>query len=334
MDTPTASQSGRYSRRHLLVAATAGSTLGFAGCIGDRSQADDNPTNITDEFVFAATVQDDPDEVAQDYDPLANWIEDQTGVPTRIDPVHGDSAAINALANGHAHAAYLSGGPSWVGWQTYGLEPLAVEVDKAGNTFYTAAAWIRAESSIETVVDLEGEDSCHTGDMTGAGMLIPMAHLAHEGLVTFDDDDDITAIRDAVDKFFGDPLIGGGYVGALQCLSQGHGDVAFVRKSTPEDYCGNDADESWCLDMDDYELLEEFAHVPSHPVMASPELTDEEFELLQVALLDLNDDPAGKEILTDVLNAEQLTTATSRDHLGDYGELIEILPGIEDHLVE
>lgn len=334
MDTTTGPQSVRYSRRRLLLAATAGSSLGFAGCIGDLTQGDDNPSDIADEFVFAATVQDDPDEVAQDYRPLADWIERQTDIPTRVDALQGDSAAISALATGQAHAAYLSGGPAWVGWQTYELEPLAVEVDDEGNTFYTAAAWVRAESDIQTVADLEGIHSCHTGDMTGAGMLIPMAHLAHEGLVTFEDSDDITAIRDAVDEFFGDPLIGGGYVGALQCLSQGHGDVAFIRKSTPEDYCSGDDPESWCLEMDEYQLLEEFAKVPSHPMMASPETTEAEFELLQDALLALNEDSEGREILNTVLNTPALTTTTSEDHLGAYGELIEILPGIEDHLVE
>ena len=340
MNANAGSQTNRLSRRRVLATATGASALGLAGCLGNTTEEpddeDDNPDNadVADEFVFAATVQDDPDDVTRDYAPLTDWIENQTGVSTRIDPVQGDSAAISALATGQAHAAYLSGGPSWVGWQTYGLEPLAVEADEEGNTYYTAAAWVRADSGIETVANLEGVDSCHTGDLTGAGMLIPMAHLAHEGLVTFEEDDDITAIRDAVEEFFGDPIVGGGYVGALQCLSQGHGDVGFMRKSTPEDYCGGDDAESWCLNMNEYELLEEFANVPSHPIMASPEATDAEFELLQDALLALNDDPEGQEILVDVLNTPQLITATSEEHLGDYGELIAILPGIEDHLVE
>ncbi|WP_175529314.1 phosphate/phosphite/phosphonate ABC transporter substrate-binding protein [Natronorubrum texcoconense] len=289
---------------------------------------------MADEFVFAATVRDDPDDVERDYTPLAEWVESKTGVPTRIDPVQGDSAAISALATGQAHAAYLSGGPSWVGWQEYGLEPLAVEADEAGQTYYTAAAWVHSDSGLETVEDLEGVDSCHTGDLTGAGMLIPVAYLAQEGLVSFEEDDDVTAIRDAVEEFFGDPVVGGGYVGALQCLSEGHGDVAFVRKSTPEDYCGGEDAEDWCLNTNEYDVLEEFADVPSHPIMASPEATDVERELLQNALLELNDGAEGQEILADVLGVYQLQPSTSEEHLGAYGELIEILPGIADHLVE
>lgn len=33
-------------------------------------------------------------------------------------------------------------------------------------------------------------------------MLVPVAYLAHEGLIGFDAEDDVTAIRDAVDQYF------------------------------------------------------------------------------------------------------------------------------------
>ncbi|WP_255169934.1 phosphate/phosphite/phosphonate ABC transporter substrate-binding protein [Natrononativus amylolyticus] len=340
MHTTTDPGSAPVSRRTLLRSATGAVPLWLAGCLGtddggndsDDDRADD--ADVTDEFVFAATVRDDPDDVERDYAPLAEWVASETGVPARIDPVQDNSAAIGALAAGQAHAAYLSGGPAWVGWQAHGLETLVVEADEEGDTHYTAAAWVRADSGLESVADLEGVDSCHTGDLTGAGMLIPTAHLAHEGLVSFEEADDVTAIRDAVDEFFGDPVVGGGYVGALQCLSEGYGDVAFVRESTPAEYCDGSDSAGWCLDTDEYDLLEEFAEVPSHPIMASPEASEAEIELLRDALLELNDDPDGRAVLEEVLDAHQLKTTTSEEHLGPYGELIGILPGIEDHLVE
>ncbi len=333
------SQVSGVTRRSILAATAGAAAVGLAGCLGGGADDDSesNPSgdeDVTDEFVFVATVRGDPADVDRDYEPLTGWIESVTGVPTSVYPVQDDSAAINALATGHAHVGMLSGGPAWVGWQTYGLETLVVETDEEGRTHYTAAALVRADSGIESVADLRGVDSCHTGDLTGAGMLIPMAHLAHEGLVSFDDDDDVTAIRHAVDEFFGEPFVGGGYVGALQCLSRGHGDVAFARASTPADYCGGSDAEEWCLDMEEYELLVEFADVPSHPVMVSPDASDAEKELLQDAFLALNDDPDGQTVLEEVLDAYQLTPSTSEEHLRSYGELIEILPGIEDHLVE
>lgn len=326
------------SRRRMLVAMSAGvGAVGLTGCIGTAGDDAENPSAdqaIADEFVLAASVRDDPEDVVRDWEPLAEWVAAVTDVPSRIDAVTDDSAAISALAAGQSHLAYLSGGSAWVGWQTQGLEVLVVEADAEGHTHYTAGAWVRADSDIETVADLEGVDSCHTGDLKGAGMLIPMAHLAHEGLVSFEEDDDITAIRDAVHEFFGEPLIGGGYIGALRCLSVGNGDVAFVRTSTPEDFCGGEEPEEWCLDLDEYRPLIGFADVPSHPMMVGPGVTDAEKDLLRDALLSLNDDPEGQRILEDVLAVDQLKPATAEEHLGPYGELIEILPGIEDHLLD
>ena len=324
----------RITRRNLLGSIGVGAT-GLAGCLGVTDEDDGaSGTDVSDEFIYIATIREDPDEVDQDFEALTAWVESITGVPMRVDAVQDDSAAINALATGQGHVAELSGGPAWVAWQTHGLEPLVVEMDADGSTSYTAAAWVRAGSGLETVADLEGADSCHTGDLTGAGMLIPTAHLAQEGFVSFDEDDDVTAIRDAVEEFFGNPLVGGGYIGALECLSRDQGDVAFVRTSSPEDFCGGPDAPNWCLDLDEYELLVEFTQVPSHPIMASPEATVAERALLQYAFLELNAEDAGQAILEDVLGMDAVTTATSREHLGPYGELIEILPGIEDHLVD
>lgn len=317
----------KFSRRSLLSIAAGTTALGIAGCLGSGGQSNG------DTYILTTAVVDDPDQVERDFEPLVDWITDLTDVPTRIDPVQDHSSAIVALATGQAHAGYLSGGPAWVAWQEYGLEPIAVEVDDEGQTHYSAGAWVRSESDITSVEDLEGRDSCHTGNLTGAGMLIPMAHLAHEGLVTIEGDD-VLAIRDAVDEFFGEPLVGGGYIGALQCLSNGQGEVAFVRTTTPEDYCGGADPEGWCLDLDAYELLITFADVPSHPFMASPEVSDDDIEAIGEALLALNDSREGRGILNDVLGIHGLTTATSREHLGEYGELLDILPGIEDHLVD
>lgn len=310
------------SRRTLLGSVGSGALLGVAGCLGDSS----------DEHVVAATARDDPDEVAHDWDPLADWLTNHTGTETQIDPVQDDGAAVSALATGHASAAYLSGGPAWVGWQAHDLEVLAAEVDEAGDTHYVATAWVRAEDDLSTFADLESRDSCHTGDLTGAGMLLPTARLAEEGLVTFETDD-IQAVRGAVESYFGDPLVGGGYSGALQCLSTGHGDVAFVRESTPEDHCGEDPEE-WCLDLEEYEPLVALADVPSHPFVAGADLEGADREDFTAALLALNDESGGQAILDDVLDAAGLVETDAEEHLGPYGELLEALPGIEDHFLE
>ena len=331
------------SRRTVLTTTAGVAATGLAGCLGDDGESggeeqDGNPdgeADVSDKFVIAAEPLDAPEDVEREWEPLAEWIEEETGVPTEITRVSNPSAAIGALATGQAHASYLSGGgPAWVGWNMYGFETLAVEADEEGLTYYVAAAYTRSDTGIETMRDAKGVDSAHTGDLKGAGMLIPVAYLVQEELVEFDENDDVTAIRNAVDEYFGNPIVGGGYVGALRALSEGQADIAFGRSTTPEDYCGGDDAEDWCLDVDEYEIVQEFTEVPSHPILAGAETTVGERELLEDALLALNDSTEGREILEEVINVHALESATSGEHLGPYGELIAHLPGIEDHFVD
>ena len=342
MQDGSATDTVGVSRRAVLT-MTGVVVTGLTGCLGDDDEAGDGgegdehggDADVSDEFVIAAEPLDDPAEVERDWAPLAEWIETETGVPTKIVRVSDPSGAIGALATGQAHASYLSGGgPAWVGWNTYGFETLAVEASEEGATYYVAAAYTRGDTGIETMRDAKGVDSAHTEDLKGAGMLIPVAYLAQEGLVEFNDDDDVTAIRDAVDEYFGNAIVGGGYVGALRSLSEGQADIAFGRKTTPEDYCGGNDAADWCLDLDEFEIVQEFTDVPSHPILAGAETTPTERGLLEDAFLSLNDDSEGREILGEVLNVHSLSSSSSEEHLGPYGELIAHLPGIEDHFVD
>lgn len=320
----------RVSRRAALAAGAGLAIEQTAGCLGIGGDNGDD----TGAFVFAVEALDDPADVERDWAPLADWVESETDTPMTIDRVADDSAAIGALAAGNAHAAYLSGGPAWVGWSEHQFETLAVETDEDGETSYTAAAYTRSDTSITSMRDAAGVDSAHTGDLAGAGMLIPTAYLAEEGLVEFDANDDVTAIRDAVEEYFGNPIIGGGYIGALQALSEGQADIAFGRSTTPETYCQGTNTESWCLDIDEYEIVIEFTQVPSHPVLAGAGTTEDERTHLRDALLALNDDADGRDILDSVFDVHRLTETTSSEHLGAYGELLANLPGIEEHFVD
>jgi ABC-type phosphate/phosphonate transport system substrate-binding protein len=303
----------------------------LAGC---TSGADDDTIRI------AFKIKDDYSNADENPQVLADFIADQTGRPVEIYPISNDGAAIEALRFGHADLAFLDGGAAWVAWQQHGLEAIAADQKSDGTTQYSATAWVRNDSDIRTLADLQGRDSCHTGWLKSAGMLMPMGYLIGEGLVNVSGNtSDIESLRTAIENHFGTasiPVSGElyyGYSGAFRCMSEGAGDVAFVKTTSYTDHCsGNE----WCGELSDYRMLSPaFGQVPSHPVMVNPSILDSaEIESLRSALLALNSEADGAEILANVLETPGMSEVTSESHLGSYSDAISNIPGIDSYFDE
>lgn len=297
-------------------------------------------TALDDEEIVLAFVPRDTDQ-NPDKDPerLADWIEEETGIPTRISTVDSESAAVEALRFGHAHAAFLDGGAAWISWKLFDFDAIAADQKGDGRTYYEAQAWVKADGGIESFEDLEGRTSCHTGLLKSAGMFMPLGYLIKNGYAQVEGDpDDLDSIEKTADAFFDEPSIPvddndryAGYDGAFRCLSEDFGDAAFVRDTTWEDYCGGEDAQSWCLPREEYDTLESFGRVPSHPVMVGPDTSPEIREALADALVALNDSSEGQSILGDVLETPGITRVTTEEHLGDYSANLEHVPGVYDY---
>ena len=284
---------------------------------------------------IAFKTQDDYEDVEANPQALADFVAQQSGWDVEIYPISSDVAAIEALRFGHADIAFLDGGSAWLSWQQHDFDAILADKKSDGSTFYVAAAWVLAESDIQSLDDLEGKDSCHTGWLKSAGMLMPMGYMIANGIVEVSGDkEDIDSLRTTIENHFGNATIPSsgdtyyGYGGAFRCMTEGQGDVAFAKTSSYEDHCeGND----WCLDRSEYRMLDPyFGMVPSHPVMLNPkQVSPEKAVVITDALLALNTDSVGQSILHSVLNSDGLATVDTESHLGSYSTAISSIPGIE-----
>jgi ABC-type phosphate/phosphonate transport system substrate-binding protein len=283
---------------------------------------------------------------------LADKMESLTGMDVEIYPVTDSVAAIEAVDKGNADLAFMDGASAWLAWEIYGLEVLAAEQKSDGRIYYNATAWVRADSDMalaylddDDTTDpfalMEGKTSCHTGWLKSAGMLIPMGYLIANGYAeVIGDANEIESLRDTVTTFFSknSSIPEGGtpyssYKGALRCLSDGTGDVTLAKDSVVNSYCTGDDAEDWCLEVDEYVMLPPFGQAPSHPALYNPDTMDEETVVkVQNALVSLNDDSEGKEILSDLLNTDGMVITNSTTHLGTYGAAVSNVPGIQAYL--
>lgn len=305
--------------RAILLTAVLLATL-FAGC-----------TTSDDTLRIAFVGKDTAVEPHADPARLARWISDETGRPAEVFFFSTSTAALAAVSAGQADIASVDGAAGWLGWKQLGLEVIASELRSDGRDHYIASAWVTEDSHVEDVDDFKGITSCHTGATKSAGMFMPMGYLVREGFIDASGyPDDISQVQQMAMDFFDSPVIGGayaGYDGALRCLSEGMGDVAFVRDTTPADYCTPPALD-WCLPLEEYRQVVEFGPVPEHPFMVGPHVDAGTRAALVDALLALNSE-AGRDILDGVFGTTGIGATDSQTHLGGYGGLIGQLPGIE-----
>lgn len=320
-----------------------------AGCLGN----DEEKTEL-ETLTVAFEVKDDYTNVDENPQKFADYLAIELNMNVELYPIDSEGAILEALRFGNADIAFMDGAAAWVGWQQYGLDALAADQKSDGRTFYNAhavvlkdsemaAAYLDDDDSTDPFALLAGKTSCHTGWLKSAGMLLPMGFLIGNGYANvIGDPNDIESLRSTVLNFFsedssipdsGTPYYS--YSGAVKCLTEGAGDVAFAKDSTISSYCGNtDASENeeWCLPEDDYVLLPSYGAAPSHPVMYNPELLDAELiASVQDALVGMKDSEEGQSVLTNVLNTPSIVKTTAQEHLSSYGNLVKDLPGIQSY---
>ena len=320
---------GNKALASLVIGLMISTTL--TGCLG----GDDD-----DVIRIAFKTQDDYDDPEANPQRLADFISQQTEMDVELYPISSDVAAIEALRFGHADIAILDGGAAWMAWQQHGFDAILADQKSDGSTYYTASAWVLNDSDIHSLNDLQGRDSCHTGWLKSAGMLMPMGYMIGHGMIEVSgDNEDIDSLRTTIENYFGNASIPSsgdpyyGYSGAFRCMTEGAGDVAFAKATSFEDHCDGN---NWCLNRSDYRMLQPaFGEVPSHPIMVNSERADEEkVDAITNAFLSLNTNPEGQIILESVLNTPGISQVNTEEHLGSYSEAISSIPGIAAYFEE
>ena len=240
---------------------------GISAYYSDKYTINETVSPTIDQIRIAFEVKADYENIDENPQLLADYLEETLGVDVELYSVDSEGAIIEALRFGHADIAFMDGGAAWVGWKEYDLAVMAADQKSDERTYYHAHAWVRADSemaaahldddpSTDPFALLEGKTSCHTGWLKSAGMLLPMGYLIGNGYAeVVGDVNDVESLRNTIYNFFnegasipdsGTPYYG--YSGAVKCLSDGTGDVAFAKDSTVDSYCGNEIEgdnEEW-----------------------------------------------------------------------------------------
>ncbi|XP_062987783.1 melanotransferrin [Elgaria multicarinata webbii] len=229
--------------------------------------------------------------------------------------VNGGSAVdcISMINASLADAVAVDGGIVYQAGKEFRLKPVVAEdYGQDVGTSYYAVAVVRAHSTL-TINSLKGAKSCHTGINRTAGWNVPIGFLLDSGRMAVMGCD----VARAVGGYFNGSCVPGAprspaleslcrlckgnetgqgkcepspseeysdYLGALRCLADGAGDVAFVKHSTVAEATDGPSRPSWALQLQpgEFQLLCRdgsraavtawrtchLARVPAHAVVA------------------------------------------------------------------
>ncbi len=235
-------------QRRTLLKTVGALTLG-AGLLPSRSTAAADAA-----LTLAFIPQENPEKLLGDIDVITDYLSDRIGVPVEGFVTLDHAAAVEALRGGTADISFTGALPYVFAHDAFGAEVLLAEVYR-GAPSYTGRIFVRRDSDIKTLADLQGRDIAFADPISESGYLYPLAEFERAGLI---------AGPQATDAFFGRVFFAGGYQQAMQAMAEGLVDAAGASQYadlllTP----GQQAEVTWIAESDT---------IPSYVVIARPGL--------------------------------------------------------------
>ena len=265
------------------------------------------------------------DELTPKAQALGTFLENELGVNVEIVVPTNYETIIEGMRFGHIDAAFMDTGPAWITHQRTGAEAVMAEL-VAGKVNYQATVWTKSDNdSINSLEDTIGKKVAFTSITGSSGFVRPMGTLVTDGHIAIEGDD-IVALESALTNNFESYTFAGGYKAALTLLLEDKVDVAFGSDIAPQKY----------LELEDQVKLRPvttIGPVPSHVVMVSSDLSESTKNSLVDALIQLNYDE-NNHILTDLYGAEALVPTTTTMHIGEFGDFIDALTGLDQKILD
>ena len=266
------------------------------------------------------------DELTPKAEALEKFLEEKlVGVDVKIVVPTNYETIIEGMRFGHIDVAFMDTGPAWITHTRTGAEAIFAEVVN-GKVNYQATVWTKADNdSIQSLEDTLGKRVAFTSITGSSGFVRPMGTLVTSGFINIQGDD-IVALESALVDSFEAYTFAGGYKAALELLLNDNVDVAFGSDIGPQKYLDQ-------VDQAKLRVVTTIGPVPSHVFMVSADMSDSTKAALVNAMIQLNYEE-NNHILRDLYGAEALLPTTTEMHIGDFGNYIEALTGLDQLILD
>ncbi len=293
------------NRRYLIGAALAGFAL--AGAVGTAS-AEDWKTKYP-ELAIAVIPAENASTTADRYQPLADYLSKQLGVPVKLNIATDYAAVIEAQRAGNAQIAFY-GPASYARAVITGVPvvPVAVARHSNGLTGYYSVIYTLASGPYKTIDDLKGKKLALVDPNSASGNQAPRYFLHADG-------------KD-VDTFFSEAIYAGSHDNAVLALAQGTVDAAANSWNSEDDSNLTrmlsrgilKKDDGTAMTKADFRVIYKTPFLPEGPYAVLSSLPDDLKKKIATALTDYSkNDKADFDKLSDGKDIE-LAPITAKEY--------------------
>ena len=132
---------------------------------------------------FGLLPAEDPGKMVEQFDGIAKYIGKQLGLEASVKVSESYNALIEAMRAGHLEVVYVGGG-QYLKMLELGMdvEPLVLNKDTSGRTYYKSCIVTKPDSGIKTFADLKGKTFAFVSPTSTSGGVAPMYMLLKNGI--------------------------------------------------------------------------------------------------------------------------------------------------------
>lgn len=271
----------KFRVSYLLFAVVAIAAMALAAC-GPKTPELGTAENPV---VWVLTPSQDTQKVLAGAEPIAQYVEDQTGIAIKVVIPTDYTAQQEAMCSGEAQMAALNTF-GYVRTHERGCADAAIASVRYGSTSYAGQIITQADSGITSVADLAGKTFCRPDPESTSGWIIPQLSLLAAGI---DPNTDINIV-DA-----------GGHDAVVLAVYNGDCDAG----ATFQDARGN-VEEDYPDVKEKVVVIETSAPIPNDNISFRPDFPADMRDKIVNALLTLNDTEDGKAMLKGLFSWQGL----------------------------
>jgi phosphonate transport system substrate-binding protein len=263
---------------------------GCGGGGGEQESGDPDPLRV------GLIPNQNPESVEANYEPFGDYLSEQLGREVELTVPTSYGAVVEAMVNDELDLAYF-GGLTYVQARNRGdVTPLVTEINpRTGDATYRSIIIVPADSDVQEVSELEGQDFAFGSASSTSGSLYPAITLRDAGSIDYRAD-------------LGNFTYTGGHDATAQAVANGGVDGGGL-----EDRILYDLIEDGAVDGDSVRVIEESEPIEGYPWVVRDALSDELKEQIVQAYLDIDD-----LALLDLLRADGYERVEPEDY--DYVE--------------